>query len=104
MIVMKRKIHFNEKKIIQGFFIFCSIIVITLSIIGDKGFLQLHELKQLESSLVKELEELKHERRIWIKRVESMKSNQTYLETYARERLGMVKNHEFVLRLVPKKK
>ena len=98
---MRRKININEKKLIQGLFVFCSLLVILLSIIGDKGFMQLHRLKQTESLLIHELKELRKERRIWLKKIESIRGNRTYLETYAREQLGMVGNHETLLKLVP---
>jgi cell division protein FtsB len=100
---MKKKVNINERKIIQGLFILCSLIVIILSVVGDKGFLQLHELKQTESALIKEVKELRQERRIWVKKIESIRNNQTYLETYAREELGMIKNNEILLKLVPKR-
>ncbi len=99
---MKKKVNINERKVIQGLFILCSLIVIILSIVGDKGFLQLHKLKQNESALIQEVKELRQDRRIWIIKIESIRNNRTYLETYAREEFGMIKNNEILLKLVPK--
>ena len=100
---MQRKNSLNEKKLIQGLSVFCTLLVIVLSIVGDKGFLQLRALKRTESALLEELKALKSERRIWLQKIESIRGNRTYLETYAREQLGMVKNHEILIRLVSQK-
>ncbi|MBU2514374.1 septum formation initiator family protein [bacterium] len=89
----------KENKVIQGLIIFCIIIVVVISIFGDKGFLQLMELKRQEKILVQEIEDLKEERREWISKINSLKNNQTYMETLAREQLGMVRNNEMMIRL-----
>ncbi len=48
------------------------------------------------------MDELRKEKRIWINKINSIRQNQTYLETYAREQMGMIKKDEIVLKLVPK--
>ncbi|PCI27786.1 MAG: hypothetical protein COB67_07820 [SAR324 cluster bacterium] len=92
----KKKI--NEKKAIQALIGLCAIVVITLSLIGDKGVLPLRELKQQEVQLIKDIEYLKTQRLEWQGQVRSLKSNQTYLETLAREQLGLVKKDELIIK------
>jgi cell division protein FtsB len=92
----QKKLHLNDRKIVQWSIIVCAIIVVTLSLIGDKGFLQLISLKQQEKNLQREIAELQTEREEWIHKIDSLKKKQSYIETIAREQLGMVKNYEFL--------
>jgi|APSaa5957512622_1039677.scaffolds.fasta_scaffold41269_1 cell division protein FtsB len=96
---MKKRLGFSEKSIVQWLILFCSIIVITLSLIGDKGYLQLMALKEKEQNLEQEIKNLEHEKREWIDKIQSLKKNKSYIETIAREQLGMVRKDETVLRL-----
>lgn len=89
----------KEKKIIQGLVIFFSIVVVLLSLIGDKGLLQLMELKKQEKKLQQEIIDLKREKKEWVNKVKSLKNNQTYIETIAREELNMVRNNEILIKL-----
>jgi len=96
---MKKRLGFSEKSIVQWLILFCSIIVVTLSLIGDKGYLQLMALKEKERNLEHEIVNLEHEKREWIEKIQSLKKNKSYIETIAREQLGMVRKDETVLRL-----
>ena len=96
---MKKRLGFSEKSIVQWLILFCSIIVVTLSLIGDKGYLQLMALKEKEKNLELEINNLKHEKREWIEKIQSLKKNKSYIETIAREQLGMVHRDETVLRV-----
>jgi len=89
-----------EKKALQSLSFFCIFIVILLFFIGDKGLLQLRELKQKEVSLHSEIEVLKQEKREWINRVDLLKKDQTYFETLAREKLGMIRSDEILIEIV----
>ena len=89
----------KEKKIIQGLVIFCTLIVVVLSLIGDKGLIQYYSLKKQESQLEKEIESLNLEKQEWIRKINSLKSNLTYMESIAREELGMVRNDEVMILL-----
>ena len=93
-----KKINLNEKKIIQSLFILCSVVFILLSFLGDKGYFELHKLKNKEAIIKVEIESLKKEKQIWLNKIHSIKNNKTYFETYAREELGYVKNYEFLIR------
>jgi len=44
------------------------------------------------------IELLKKKKQIWLNKINSIKNNQTYFDTYAREQLGYVKNYEFLIR------
>ncbi len=88
----------NEQKMVRGITVLFSISVITLSIFGDKGLLQLKKLKVVESTLIKEIRELKQENREWGEKVKSLKTNKTYFESLAREELGMIRRGETAIR------
>ncbi|MCP4298126.1 MAG: septum formation initiator family protein [Proteobacteria bacterium] len=90
----------NERKILRGLGLIFSISVIAISIFSDKGLLQLKELKQVESSLIIEIEKLKQENLEWKEKVKSLKTNRTYLESLAREELGMIKRDEISIQIV----
>jgi cell division protein FtsB len=91
---MKSRIKLSDRKIIQWLAIFASLTVITFSLIGDKGVIQLIALKQQETGLKREIEELKQERKEWIYKIQSIKQNRSYAETMAREELGMIRDDE----------
>lgn len=86
----------KEKKITQWLIIFCSITIVTLSLIGDKGLIQLMVLKKQQRQLEQDIKDLKQERKEWIFKIQSLKKSRTYVETIAREKLGMVRNDEIV--------
>ncbi len=89
----------KEKKVTQGLIIFSILIVVVLSLFGDKGLMQLIALQGQEIKLTREIEELKQQKHEWFRKIESLKNNRTYIETIAREKLGMVKSEEKVIRL-----
>jgi len=96
---MKTRINLSDKKVIQWLIIFCSLMVITFSLIGDKGVIQLIALKHQEADLMREIEGLKLERKEWIFKIQSIKQNRSYVETIAREQLGMVRDDEIVFQI-----
>ena len=89
----------KDKKVIQGLILFSIIVVIVISLFGDKGLLQYMDLKDRQAQLEQEIENLKQEREEWINKIHSLKTNQTYMETIAREELGMVHNTEIIIQL-----
>ncbi len=93
---MKSRIKLSDRKVIQWLAIFASLTVITFSLIGDKGVIQLIALKQQEMELKREIEELKQDRKEWIYKIQSIKENRSYVETIAREELGMIWDDEIV--------
>ena len=75
-----KSFNFNERKIIQSLIIFCSAVVILLSVFGDKGYLELHKLISKEKQIEAEIEHLKKEKQDWLSKTHSIKNNQTYLQ------------------------
>jgi cell division protein FtsB len=71
--------------------------VIMLSIFGDKGILQLKQLKKIETSLKRDIRQLKQEELEWQEKVSSLKTNKMYLESLAREELGMIRRDEIFI-------
>ncbi len=96
---MKTRIKLTDKKVVQWLIIFCSLMVITFSLIGDKGVIQLIALKQKQADLKREIEELKLEREEWIYKIQAIRQNRSYIETIAREQLGMVRDDEIVYQI-----
>lgn len=93
----------KEKKIVQGLAIFGIAIVMVLSLVGDKGLLQYYSLKKQESQLETDIERLKSEKQDWISKINSLKTNLTYIETIAREEMGMVRSDEVLVLLKEQK-
>lgn len=93
------EIKISERTIIQGLIILFSITIITISLLGDKGMVELHALTVKETKLKQDIRDLKLQQRIWIDKLESMKTNPTYIENIAREKLGMVRKNELVFLL-----
>lgn len=89
----------KDKKVIQGLIIFSILIVATISLFGDKGLLQYMALKRQHKGLEQEISSLKQERKEWLNKIHSLKTNRTYMETIAREELGMVHNTEIMIQL-----
>ncbi|MDH5560892.1 MAG: septum formation initiator family protein [Deltaproteobacteria bacterium] len=100
---MAKKIKFNDKKVIQGLILFCSLIVITLSLIGDKGFFQHEKLQNQQAELLKDIKALKVEKSLWEQKVSSLKKDNQLYETLAREKLGLTRNDETLLKFEPVK-
>lgn len=95
---MMKKININEKKIIQSLIVLCSVVFVLLSFLGDKGYIELRKLKQKEAKIRLEIESLKKNKQVWLHKIHSIKTDQTYFETYVREQLGYVRNYEFLVR------
>lgn len=89
----------REKKVIQGLILLSILVVAILSLFGDKGLLQYYQLKQQQSRLEQEIETLRQERKEWINKVHALKNNRKYMETVARQELGMVHNTEIMIQL-----
>ncbi len=89
----------KEKKVIQGLITFSILIVATISLFGDKGLVQYMALKRQQKALEQEIGLLKQERKEWLNKIHSLKTNRTYIETIAREELGMVHNTEIMIQL-----
>jgi len=94
---MKSKLPFADKKVIQGLLILVALVVIVLSLVGDKGLIELGHLQGEEQRISEEIQALKKEKLEWYGKIASLQKNRTYVETFARERLGFIKKGEFLI-------
>lgn len=94
---MLKRIGLKEKQLYQilGAFIFLSMLLVSL--IGDKGYLQLSQLKSEERKLLQEIQQLEEEKVVWQEKVISMKKDLRYIENIAREKLGLVRSDEIII-------
>jgi len=90
----------GERKLLQGIFAFVALLVVVLSLFGDKGLLQLNSLKAQEAALQIELQDLQQEQARWLARLKALKEGSSYFETLARQELGYVKEGEVIIRIV----
>ena len=93
------EIKISERTIIQGLIIVFSVTIVTISLFGDKGLLELRTLKAREEALKEEIRDIKSRRESWFTKLESMQDNPTYIENLAREKLGFVKKSEILFSL-----
>jgi cell division protein FtsB len=96
---MAQRIQFSERKVIRILVLILSGILVLLSIIGDKGVLDLRKLKTEEQKLQAEIQILSKKQAEWMAKIDSMKRNKSYIETLAREKLGLIKKNELVFQL-----
>ena len=93
-----------KKIIITTVFLSTLVLLIILTIFGQRGFVhmvrlkeELHEIEKKNVKLHEENESLKRE-------IELLKNNLKYLEEIARKELGLIKDGELVYRLGEGKK
>lgn len=87
----------QDKKVILVLLSLVALMVVLLSLFGDKGFLQLQLLKEREAAMIEEISEIHKEQEIWKLRLEALHTNPSYLETLAREELGLVRSNEKII-------
>lgn len=90
----------GERKLLQGIFAALALLVVVLSLFGDKGLLQLQSLKDQEAALQSELHQLQREQDIWLARLKALQKGESYFETLARQELGYVKKGEVIIRII----
>jgi len=83
--------------VIQGLLVLVILIVFLLSIVGDKGTVELSRVREQEAKLTQEIGELKRQKGEWLKKLQSLKGSREYLGSLAREELGYIKKDEFLL-------
>jgi cell division protein FtsB len=76
------------------------IIIFIFVLIFLPGFAKLQEMKQKLSDIEAEVRKTQRENAILEEKIEQMKSNQEYLENVAREKMGVVKKGETVVKIV----
>lgn len=99
--LLKKKLPFTDKKVVQALLALLILVVVVLSLVGDKGWLERGKINEQERELKAEISALKKEKLEWYGKIASLKANRTYVETYSREQLGWIKKEEYLL-LPPK--
>ena len=92
---LKNKI--NERKLLQGIMLFIGFTIIFLSLFGDKGLIALQKLNGQEAKLKAEIGLLKAEQEEWESKVKALKTEPSYYEALAREKLGLIKADEILI-------
>ena len=77
------------------------IIIFILFLIFLPGFAKMQELRQKLTDIEEKMEKTQRENAILEEKIVQLKGNQEYLEMVAREKMGVVKKGETVLRFVP---
>jgi len=77
------------------------IIIFILFLIFLPGFAKLQELRQKFSDIEEKMQKTQQENAILEGKIAQLKNSQEYLEMVAREKMGVVKKGETVLKFVP---
>jgi cell division protein FtsB len=93
-----------KKIIITTVFLSTLIILIILTIFGQRGFIHMVRLKDDLVAIEKKNIQLHQENESLKKEVELLKNDLKYLEEIARKELGLIKDGELVYRLGESKK
>ena len=96
---MLKRVLLPEKRVIRILIIIFGLTITLISLIGDKGYLELRELKLTEANLEAEIIELEANKLEWSEKIQAIKQNPDYIETFAREKFGFVKRDEIVLEI-----
>jgi cell division protein FtsB len=73
--------------------------IVLISLLGDQGLLSYYSLRREAASLRVEIENLRQEEGELARRIQALRSDSSYIEMLARQRLGLVKPGETVLQL-----
>lgn len=97
---MLKQIQFSEKKIFLFLLAISGVMILFISLIGDKGYFELKKLKQKELELQKEIKTLSLQKKSWEEKLHYMQNSNQYIETIAREKFGFVKENEIVFEII----
>lgn len=70
-----------------------------LIIFGDKGLADLNILKQGRDGLIERNEMLTQENLMMLRSIERLKNDPEFIENVARQELGVIGKHEFIIRI-----
>lgn len=94
----------DSKRKRAAFLLFISILIIIYAAVsfvtGNTGLSTIIEMQRTKKTFINEIARLEEENRKLAKEIKSLKENPEYIETIARERLGLVKKGETVYRFV----
>lgn len=71
-------------------------VLLLVSLLGDRGLLQLYQMGQVKADLEQEIEALRHENAVLRLEVEAMRRDPSHAEEIARRDLGLVRPGEIV--------
>ena len=97
----------SQKKSVKLWLLLASgflVVMILISIFGEKGLLKVNRLKKSYINLGQEVEELTKENEKLSQEIQSLKNDPIYIESIARTKLGLVKPNEIVYQFLPKEK
>lgn len=92
-----------QQKITRAMVIFVLTFLAVIFLFGDHGVYQLYRIKALKHSTLKQIEELKAEKKIYADEKHRLESDMNYIESIAREKYRMAKSGEKVFKVIPNK-
>ena len=102
----KKKTNFISKaqqKLARAMILFVLTFFVVVFLFGDHGIYQLYRIKALKHSTLKQIEELKTEKKIYADEKLRLETDMNYIESIAREKYRMAKSGEKVFKVIPKK-
>ncbi len=81
--------------------LFIIILIACLTLFGERGLLRLHRMQEELVELAQENRSLAEENRALEREIMQLRSDRDYLETLAREELGLIREGEVVYHFLP---
>lgn len=94
----------SSKKIILFSVAFILVGLLLLILVGDNGLLDLSKLQEQKAGLTEENEQLARENISLYRKIERMKTDTDYVESVARQDLGVIAEDERILKVRTQKK
>ena len=97
----------NQRKVMKFWLLiafFILIVMVLSTVFGDKGLLEVNQLKKSCATISLEVEILKRENERLSQEIYALKNDPYYIEAMARRELGLVKPDEIVYQFLPKSK
>lgn len=86
----------NNKKVYITLLALFTIIMLFLTLFGDKGLWELKKLKNNNDGILENIEAVKEDNKRLSVEIERLKTDQRYIEEIARKEYGMVKDGEII--------
>ncbi len=89
----------TRQKIVLSFAILAVSSMLFFIIFGENGWVDLKQLRQEKQRLLLENKKLEKENLSLYREIDRLKNDMTYIESIARQELGMIKEDELILKL-----
>lgn len=89
----------TRQKIVLSFAILAVSSLLFFIIFGENGWVDLKQLRQEKQRLLLENKKLEKENLSLYREIDRLKNDMTYIESIARQELGMIKADELILKL-----